>query len=170
MRPILGVSVEVAILAGIAAGSSFVPPGLFFAIYVLVAQGAGTYLVHCPAHYIVGRALGINFRSIRFGRTTLARALPPRFSGLARLVPILTLSTERASLAKASKGRAAAMYASGTIASVCSAFVIAGLATVSEASFPGAIAWLLAIGYLLFDVVFSPRTGDISRARAALGA
>ncbi|HEV2226806.1 MAG TPA: hypothetical protein VGR56_08395 [Nitrososphaerales archaeon] len=168
MRPFLGVSVEVAIFAGIAAGGSLVPPGPLFAIYVLVALGAGTYLVHCPAHYIVGRSLGISFRSIRLGRTTLARALPPRFSGLARLVPILTLSTEKASLAKASKGRAAAMYASGTIASVCSAFIIAGVATLSEASFPAAVAWLAAIGYLLFDVAFSPRTGDISRARAAL--
>jgi hypothetical protein len=169
LRPIVVISVEVAIFTGIVAGSPFVPPGLLFAIYVIIAQGAGTYLVHCPAHYIVGRVVGINFRTIRFGRTTLARVLPSRFAGLARLVPILTLSTEKASLAKASKGRAAAMYVSGTIASVCSAFVIAGVATVSESSFPAAVAWLVAIGYLAFDVVFSPRAGDISKARAALG-
>ncbi|HEY6283961.1 MAG TPA: hypothetical protein VIW22_08570, partial [Nitrososphaerales archaeon] len=149
MRPILGISVEIAIFAGIAAGSLLVPPGLLFAIYVLVAQGAGTYLVHCPAHYIVGRILGISFRTIRIGRTTLARVLPPRLSSLARLVPILTLSTDKASLAKASKGRAAAMYASGTVASVSSAFVIAGVATTTEAFLPAVIAWLFAIGYLM---------------------
>jgi len=170
LRPIVGISAEVATFAGIVAGSSLVPPGLLFAVYVVIAQGAGTYLVHCPAHYFVGRVVGISFRTIRFGRTTLARVLPPRFAGLARLVPILTLSTEKASLAKASKGRAAAMYASGAIASVCSAFVIAGVATVSESSFPAAVAWLVAIGYLVFDVVFSPRTGDIKRARATLRA
>lgn len=170
MRPILGISAEIAILAGVAAGSSLVPRGLAFAIYVLVAEGAGTYLVHCPAHYIVGRVVGIRFRTIRLGRTTLARVLPPRFAGLARLVPILTLSTEKTSLAKTSKGRAAAMYASGTIASVSSAFLISGMATLSEPSIPAAVAWLVALGYFAFDVVFSPRTGDLSKARAALGA
>ena len=146
-----------------------VPPGLPFAIYVLLAQGAGTYLVHCPAHYIVGRVLGLSFRTIRLGRTTLARVLPARLAGLARLVPILTLSTDKASLAKASKGRAAAMYASGTVASVSSAFVIAVVATTTEAFLPAVIAWLVAIGYLMFDVVFSPKSGDIMKARSALG-
>jgi hypothetical protein len=101
---------------------------------------------------------------------TLARVLPPRFAGLARLVPILTLSTEKASLSKTSKGRAAAMFASGTIASVSSAFVIAGAATASEPTLAAAVAWVVAIGYLAFDAVFSPRTGDLSKARAALGA
>ncbi|HEY6283844.1 MAG TPA: hypothetical protein VIW22_07970, partial [Nitrososphaerales archaeon] len=65
---------------------------------------------------------------------------------------------------------AAAMYASGTVASVSSAFVIAGVATTTEAFLPAVIAWLFAIGYLMFDVVFSPKSGDIMKARAALGA
>ena len=168
MRLIIGISVEVAMFAGILVGSALIPPGLPFALYVILAQLAGTYLVHCPAHYIVGGVVGIRFRKIHFGRTTLARVLPVRFAGLARLVPILTLSTDKASLAKASSGRAAAMYASGTVASVSSAFVIAGAATTTEALFPAAVAWLVAIGYLAFDVVFSPRSGDIMRARTAL--
>jgi hypothetical protein len=62
------------------------------------------------------------------------------------------------------------MYASGTIASVSSAFLISGMATLSEPSIPAAVAWLVALGYFAFDVVFSPRTGDLSKARAALGA
>jgi hypothetical protein len=170
LRPILGVLVEVAVLSTIMGGVLLIPPGLPFALYVIIAELAATYLVHCPAHYVVGRLVGIRFRNIRLGRTTLAKALPARYADLARLFPILTLSTDKDSLAQASKGRAAAMYASGTVASVSSAFVIAGVATFTEALLPAAIAWLVAIGYLMFDVVFSPKSGDIMKARAALRA
>jgi len=168
MRPGLGIMVEVAVLSTIIGGVRLIPSGLPLALYIIIAELAATYLVHCPAHYIVGRAVGIRFRKIRFGRTTLARVLPARFAGLARLVPILTLSTDKASLARASKGRAAAMYAAGTVASVSSALVIAAAATATEALLPAAVAWLAAVGYLVFDVVFSPRSGDIMKARAAL--
>lgn len=168
MRPIVGIAVEVAMFAGILVGSALVPAGLPFALYVIFAQLAGTYLVHCPAHYIVGVVVGVRFKKIRFGRTTLARVLPARLAGLAQLVPILALSTDKASLAKTPKGGAAAMYASGTVASVSSAIVIAAVATVTEALLPAVVAWLVAIGYLAFDVVFSPRSGDLMRARAAL--
>lgn len=168
MRPVLGILVEVVVLSVIIGGVLVIPSGLTFALYVVVVELAATYLVHCPAHYIVGGVVGIRFRNIRFGQTTLARVLPGRFAGLTRLVPILTLSTDKASLAKASKVKCAAMYASGTVASVTSAFVIAGAATVTEALLPAAIAWLVAVGYLVFDVVFSPKNGDLSRARAAL--
>jgi hypothetical protein len=170
MKPVLGILVEVVALSAIMVGVLLIPSGLTFAFYVIIAELAATYLVHCPAHYIVGRVVGIRFRKIRFGQTTLARVLPARFAGLARLVPILTLSTDKASLAQTSKGSAAAMYASGTVASVSAAFVIAGVATATEAFLPAAVAWLVAIGYLMFDVVFSPRSGDIMKARAALRA
>jgi hypothetical protein len=170
MRPVLGVLVEVAVLSSIMGGLLLIPSGLPFALYVIISELAATYLVHCPAHYIVGWVVGIRFRRIRLGRTTLARVLPARYAGLARLIPILTLSTDKVSLAKASKGRAATMYAAGTVASVSSAFIIAGVATTTEAFLPAAIAWLVAIGYLMFDVVFSPKSGDIMKARAALRA
>lgn len=149
--------------------SPVVPPGLPFALYVLVAQLLATYLIHCPAHYLVGAAVGIRFRNIHLGRTTLARVLPARLAVLARLFPILTLSTERASLAKASKQKAASMYASGMVASVSSAIVIAAAATLREPFPYAALAWVVAIGYLLFDLAFSPRSGDMMKARAALG-
>jgi hypothetical protein len=170
MRPILGILLEVATLSAIIGGVLLIPTGLPFALYVIIAELAATYLVHCPAHYVVGRVVGIRFRRIRLGRTTLAKVLPARYAGLARLVPILTLSTDKASLAQASKGRVAAMYASGTVASVSSAFVLAGVATVTEAFLPAAFVWSVAIGYLIFDAVFSPRSGDIMKARAALTA
>jgi hypothetical protein len=62
------------------------------------------------------------------------------------------------------------MYASGTVASVLSAFVVAAWVT------PGAplalilSAWAIALGYLGFDLIFSPRSGDLSRAKRTLAA
>jgi hypothetical protein len=169
MRPGLAVSLEIVCLAGVLAVALVVPAGILAAVYILAAEFAATFLIHCPAHYIVGRILGIRFTNMRLGRTTLARVLPPSVAGLARLVPILTVSTDRASLSEISKGRAAAMYASGAIASTSAAFMVAAGATLSEPLAYAALAWAFALIYLVFDVIFSPRSGDLRRARVALG-
>ncbi|MDE1852329.1 MAG: hypothetical protein KGI38_01145 [Thaumarchaeota archaeon] len=128
-----------------------------------------TVLIHCPTHYLVGAALGIRFRSIRLGRTTLARVLPERLASLARLLPLPSLSTVKASVEGTTKVRAAATYASGTVASVAIAFVLAGAASAVEPPTYSALAWAVAMGYLLFDLVFSPKSGDLMRARRILG-
>ena len=144
-----------------------IPAGLVRVLYIMVAEFLATYLIHCPAHYVVGRLLGIRFASMRVGRTTLARALPPRLSGFAQLFPIFTLRTDKQSLANAGKDRASAMFASGTIASILSAFAVAAWVTPGS-SLPLFVAsWAVAVGYLTFDLVFSPRSGDLMRARAA---
>ena len=168
MRPAMGVLAELVVLAVVLGLGTFVPAGLPFALYVVIAQFVATYLVHCPAHYLVGAALGIRFRGMRIGRTTLARVLPGRLGGIARLVPVLSLSTQRDSLVNVSKRRAAAMYASGTVASVSSAIAIAIVATSAEPLAYEALAWAVAVGYLLFDTLFSPRSGDLMRARLSL--
>ncbi len=168
MRPLYGVSAEVAILAVFLGLSTAVPPGLAFGVYVLASELMSTYLLHCPAHYVVGGALGIRFSRMGLGRTALARILPGRAAGLARLLPVLTLSTDRASLAAASKRRAAAMYASGAIVSVSSALAIAAVASGVQPALYSALAWALAVSYLAFDAVFSPRGGDLGRAKRAL--
>lgn len=170
MRPLTGVVLEVLALSAFLTLAPFAPRGLPFALYVVLAQLVATYLVHCPAHYFVGSATGIGFRSIHFGRTTLTRVLPKRAAGIARLLPVLFLSTERSSLARASRRRAASMYASGTVASCASAVMIALVATWAELPVYSALAWGVAAAYILFDVVFSPRSGDLMRARAALAA
>ena len=135
----------------------------------MLAQFVATVLIHCPAHYLVGAALGMKFRSIRLGRTTLARVLPERLASLARLVPLPALSTVKTSVEGATRVRAAAMYASGTVASVAIAFVLAGAASEVEPLSYSALAWAVAMGYLLFDLVFSPKSGDLMRARRILG-
>jgi hypothetical protein len=168
VRPAVGVLVELVVFVVVLSLGTFVPAGLSLALYVVIAQLTATYLIHCPAHYLVGSALGIRFREMRIGRTALARVLPVRLAGIARLVPVLSLSTQRDSIVNVSKRRAAAMYASGTVASVSSAIAIAAVATSAEPLTYAALAWAVAVGYLLFDAVFSPRSGDLMRARISL--
>jgi len=167
MRPVLGVSLELAALALVFSLAPAVPGGVVFAVYVLFAEFAATFLIHCPAHYAVGMALGVRFTEMRAGRTTLARALPPRLGRFAGLMPILTLRTDRTSLARASRAKASAMFASGTVASTSVAFLIAGGSTLVQPLPYASLAWALALLYLAFDLRFSPRGGDLKRAKAA---
>ena len=168
MRPFLGIAMELAALSVILGLSVFIPQGATFLLYTLALELTSTYLVHCPAHYLVGMGVGIKFRSIRLSRTTLARALPSKLAPAARLLPVLTLSTERSSLSKVSPKRRALMFRAGTIASCLAAFAVAIAASFVEPYLYAALGWVLAAGYLAFDVVFSPRTGDFKRARSAL--
>jgi hypothetical protein len=168
MKPAPAVALELTALALLLGSAYFVPSGVIFAVYVVVAELLSTYLIHCPAHYLVGRILGIRFKAIRIGTTALAKALPPRFAAFARHLPILTLATEKGSLVRTSRRRVAAMYASGTVASAGSAIAIAAAAASAEPYLYSAFAWAIALSYLLFDLVFSPRSGDFARARSAL--
>jgi hypothetical protein len=165
LKPVIGFFSELAALAVVWLVGPLVPSGPAYLLYLLVAELLSTYLVHCPAHYIVGRVLGIRFVDMKLGRTTLAKALPPRFSRFARLMPILTLKADRSSLSGAGTTRASAMYASGTFASVLSALIAAAWATPWAPVATVAFMWGIAVIYLIFDLVFSPRSGDIMRMR-----
>jgi hypothetical protein len=60
------------------------------------------------------------------------------------------------------------MYASGTVASAGSTLVIATFASLVEPFTYEFLALLSALAYLVFDIVFSPKSGDLMRARTAL--
>ncbi len=166
MRPSVGILTELVLLALVLLASALFPAGLSFGLYIVVAELLATYLIHCPAHYLVGSLVGIRFRRIRLGRTTLARALPPGLSSVARLFPVLTLSIAKESLQGVPRMRIALMYEAGTVASVSAALVIAVAALQIEPPAYAALAWLAALAYLAFDLVFSPKSGDLARARA----
>jgi hypothetical protein len=170
MKPSVGVVIEVSILVLLVGLVRAFQPGPLLWIYVILVELLSTYLVHCPAHYLVGSAFGIRFSDIGLGQTTLGKALPKSLSGLTKLVPILTLSTNKATLARATKRQRASMYASGTVASAASGLVGAAAATLIVPQTFALLAWALALGYLAFDVVFSPKSGDLFRARRALRA
>jgi hypothetical protein len=168
LKPSAGVLIELSALAAVLWLSFFIPKGLPFLLFVVVAESLSTYLVHCPAHYLVGGVVGIRFTEMKVGRTTLSRAIPSPLARFSRLLAVPTLVVDRQSLVSVPPRRRAAMYASGTVASVASAFVVAALATPSVPILTSAVAWVVAIGYLAFDAVFSPRTGDLGRAKRAL--
>ena len=168
MKPEVGTAVEVGALALVLLSGLIIPSGAPLAVFFVVAQLVSTYLIHCPAHYLIGRAFGIRFTAIRRGRTGLVKVLPGSLAGLAKLISLPTLKTEKVSLVKATRTGVATMYASGTVASSASAIIIASFATRVEPLPFALYAWAVAVGYLLFDLVFSPRSGDLYRARNAL--
>jgi hypothetical protein len=170
VKPVAGVATELVGLVFVVYVSRFVPPGLPFAVFVVLAQALSTYLIHCPAHYIAGRLVGIGFKTIKFGRTALAGLLPRPLAHFAGILPILTLVTDRRTLIGASGRSLAAMYASGAAASTASALAIAAAASIAEPFGYSVYAWAFAIVYLLFDVALSPKGGDLMRAKNALRA
>jgi len=167
---VVGVLLELIALAGILLLSLLLPAGLPLGVYLVFAQLMATYLVHCPTHFVVGMAVGVRFQELRLGKTTLARALPNELKGLARRLPVLTLVSDKSSRAKVSRRGLAAMYASGTVASAASAFAIAVASTLVEQPPYFLLTWAVALAYLAFDLVFSPKSGDLKRARAVLAA
>jgi hypothetical protein len=62
------------------------------------------------------------------------------------------------------------MYASGTVVSVASASTVAVASTPAERPTYFLLAWAVALAYLAFDVVFSPKSGNLKRARTVLAA
>ena len=169
MKPAAGVVIELAVIVLLIALVRAFQPGLVLWLYVIVVELLSTYLVHCPAHYLVGSALGIRFRDMKLGRTALAKALPKSLSGVTRLVPILTLVTDKSTLARASRRRRAWMFASGTVASSAAGLVGAAAASLIVPQTFAPLAWALALAYLAFDAIFSPKSGDLMKARLALG-
>lgn len=167
---VAGLVLELIALAGILLLSLGFPSGLSRGAYVVFAQLMSTYLVHCPAHFVVGMAVGVRFRELRLGKTSLARALPNKLKGLARRLPVLTLVSDKSSLSKVSRRGRAAMYVSGTVSSAASAFAIAAASTLVEEPPYFLLSWAVALAYLAFDLVFSPKSGDLKRARAVLEA
>ncbi len=165
-RPAYGVLGEVLLLSLIVVVlRPFGISGPIGALALLVAQALSTFLIHCPAHYATGTALGIRFRSLKLGRSSLGRSLPGPLRGTARLVPVLSLSVDSESLKKAGPARAKAMYLSGVGASVVTAFLFAAWSSQGPNLFASLVAWTYALGYFVSDLALSPKSGDVMRAR-----
>ena len=133
----------------------------------LLAQGVILYCIHCPSHYAVGRMVGIKFSGLVVGRSALRKSSSRavRLIGERAVTPVLIV--DRASLARASPLRRKAMFYSGVTASTAAPFLVALYASLTgdPLSTSTLIAVIVAIGYLTFNIFYSPRTGDIHRAR-----
>jgi len=124
-------------------------------IGLLVAAGAWDVAVHSPAHWLVGRAVGIRFAAY-FLRTITA---PPG------------LKTDYASYLRASPRARAWMHASGAIATKLVPFLVLALTWATGIDAPGwaiAILWVMGIGQLVTDVLFSSKRSDWKKVRREL--
>jgi len=135
------------------------------ALVLLLAQGIILYAVHCPSHYIVGRMVGIKFSGLAVGRSALRKSSSRvvRQIGERAMTPVLIV--DRASLARASPLRRKAMFYSGVAASTATPFLITLYASLLGDPVSILATLLVAIGYLVFNIFYSPRTGDVYRAR-----
>jgi hypothetical protein len=115
-------------------------------VALVVAGGIWVVSLHCLAHWVVGRVVGIRFTSYFFGGPS-----PPRPG----------LKTDYATYLRAEPGARAWMHASGALASKVAPFIALGFFPASNA--PAWAAWmLLGIGVLtiITDVVFSRTSSD----------
>lgn len=171
MKPAVGVVLELVVLiTAVVSVGLFPAGGVVGAILLLLAQAVTTFLIHCPAHFVVGSLLGMKFRKISLGQTTIVNVLPALVKPIGRLLPIPYLSIDRGSLKATSPRRLKAMYLSGVVASVGSGLVFAASVTLKGSLLATTLTWIFAIAYLSSDAVASPKTGDVMRARRVKGA
>jgi len=169
VRPLFGIALELgALIAVVYVASVLANWYPFSPVVLLLAQALTTILVHCPAHYLVGRALGIKFSRIGTGRSTAARVLPGSLRRIGSSLVVFTLTVDPESKRSASPTRLRAMFLAGVTGSVGSAVTFAYAVGLAGNYLAGITTWVFAIAYLATDVVFSPRAGDLMRARAAM--
>lgn len=169
MRPFFGVLLELAALVLLLEAISRL--GVWYPLSVLVlvlGQVLTTILVHCPAHYVVGSALGIGFSKMRLGRSTAVKVLPPSFRQIGVLLIVFSLSVDRESKRTVSPRRMRGMYLAGVAVSVGSAIAFAVAVSFAGSFVASSVTWFFALGYLVSDIKLSPRFGDLMRARAVV--
>jgi len=137
---------------------------LRFLLY-LISMGCFVFFPHGLAHYITGRLVGVRFKYYFLAKSSVSKLKLPLFSTLANQFPVLALKVDPESLRSASSGRKAAMFASGAAASMVLPF-IAPVASMGRVSvLVSGLLFLVAAANAAFDLYYSPKAGDISRAR-----
>jgi hypothetical protein len=124
-------------------------------IGLVVAAAAWMVAFHSPTHWLVGRLVGIRFTDY-FLKSALA---PPG------------LKTDYASYLRVPPTSRAWMHASGALATKVAPFLVLVLASAYDIDAPGwsiVILWVLGIGQIVTDVVFSTRRSDWKKVRREL--
>ena len=134
-------------------------PVIALAAWVLLGVGS-----HCPAHYLVGRICGISFTHYVIAPSALARMRVPLVSGLAARSLLPGLRIDKRSLRKAGRRCVYATLAAGAAASMSVPWAVTLVQLAA-----GDPYWSLTAGLQVFRIVFtmyfSPRGGDLYRAR-----
>jgi len=148
---ILGGGIGVGIVALVVASRA---DGTVAGLALLVAAGAWTVGVHCPTHWLVGRAVGIACTGYFLGGP------PPPRPGL---------KTDYATYLRTPARHRAWFHASGALATKAAPFVVLALSPLTNA--PGwAVLATLGVGILqiVTDLVFSVKTSDWKKVRREL--
>lgn len=139
---------------------------LTFVLY-LAAWFCLLFFPHSLTHYIVGRLVGVKFRYYSFGKSSVSKLRMRLLNTFASRLVVLTLRVDHASLRSVSPLRRSIMFSSGAVASMVLPFVAA---TASFGHLPLSLSvfiLLISLANLAFDLYYSPKAGDISRAISA---
>jgi len=127
------------------------------------------FSAHGISHWMVGRAVGIDFRVYTIGGTGNPAAWPSGIRWIFEHLPFFGVQTEKGSMEKASPRAKAVMWSAG----VTSSAVVPTLSVFLAWRFgiPGSGWFLLfALGWAVATLAsnWTSRTGDYSKARRAL--
>ncbi len=133
-------------------------------ILLLFAWFTFWFFSHDLAHHITGQLVGIKFRYYYLGKSAIRKLNLPIIPELMNRVPVLVLKVDRESLRQATPRSRRVMFASGTVVSMILPWLI-----IPESFTLGTVLGLLflalVVGNDLFTLYFSPKTGDLYRAR-----
>ena len=139
---------------------------LFRVILLLFAWFTLWFFSHDLAHHITGQLVGIKFRYYYLGKSAIRKLNLPITPQLINRIPVLVLKVDHESLRQATPRSQSAMFASGAIVSIILPWLIIP-ASFSLGPILGLLFLALVVGNDLFTLYFSPKTGDLYRARKA---
>ncbi len=161
-------------IAGIAVGIfswqlSSLENALLIRIFLLLfAWFALWFFSHDLAHHITGELVGVKFRYYYLGRSAIRKLKLPLVPRLMNRIPVLVLKVDLESLLHVSPRAQRLMYASGATVSMSLPWLI-----IPESFTLGPVWGLLflalVVGNDLLTLYFSPKTGDLFRARMVKG-
>ncbi len=134
-------------------------------LLMLFAWFALWFFCHDLTHHVVGKIGGIRFEYYFLGRSAIRKLKIPLVPKLMNHIPVLVLKIDRSSLRKASPRARKSMHASGAIVSMLLPWIIVPSIFMLMPYWVGALITLLILGNTLFTMYFSPKTGDLYRAR-----
>lgn len=141
----------------------------FRIIFLLYAVFALWFFSHDLTHHIVGRLGGIKFQYYFLGRSAITKLKLPIVSRVLLQVPVMVLKIDGKSMAQASPRARRWMHTSGALASMILPWLIIPSSYTIRLVWIGYFFTALVIGNDLFTLYFSPRVGDIYRARNVKG-
>lgn len=126
------------------------------------------YFTHGISHYLVGKMLGIGFKEYFIGISNLVRLDIPLIRNVAPLIVTIGIRTEKESMRSTSRYRKAWMFRSGALSSMFSPFLVPVYATILGLYIEAILLYSLSAGNVLFTLYFSPRAGDLWKAKNTL--